>query len=83
MTDLRKLSDPAGRVETGIVRVGDDWPAVFIRGDDALSYSLDIEECLLELPSHMSAALALRSLLELLRSADTHENAPTTELRRE
>lgn len=35
---IRKLPAPddgAGRVETGPVQFGDDWPGVFIRGDNA------------------------------------------------
>lgn len=29
-----------GRMETGVLRFGDDWPGVFIRGDHALHYAL-------------------------------------------
>ncbi len=36
MADIRSCSQPeGGRVETGPVRFGDDWPGVFIRGDNA------------------------------------------------
>jgi hypothetical protein len=35
-----KLPAPAGgRVETGVVQFGEDWPGVFIRGDNAAAYS--------------------------------------------
>lgn len=30
------------RVETGATQFGDDWPGLFIRGDDAFALSLDI-----------------------------------------
>lgn len=30
--------DP-GRVETGPIQFGDDWPGVFIRGDNALAFA--------------------------------------------
>lgn len=34
---LRKISQPdGGRVETGVIQFGDDWPGLFIRGDSAL-----------------------------------------------
>ena len=34
---LRKISQPdGGRVETGVIQFGDDWPGLFIRGDNAL-----------------------------------------------
>lgn len=32
-----------GRVETGVVQFGDDWPGIFIRGDNALEYSFAID----------------------------------------
>jgi hypothetical protein len=32
---IRKLPAVAERVETGPVQFGDDWPGVFIRGDNA------------------------------------------------
>lgn len=31
------------RVETGIVQFGNDWPGVFIRGDNAMGYALSLE----------------------------------------
>ena len=36
--DVRKLPAPesGGRVETGPTQFGDDWPGIFIRGDNAL-----------------------------------------------
>lgn len=33
---LRKLPVQGERVETGWLQFGDDWPGVFIRGDNAL-----------------------------------------------
>lgn len=33
---IRKLPAQEARVETGAVQFGDDWPGIFIRGDDAL-----------------------------------------------
>lgn len=37
MREIRLLSKPkkGGRVDTGPVQFGDDWPGVFIRGDEA------------------------------------------------
>jgi hypothetical protein len=32
--------EQVGRVETGPVRIGDDWPGVFVRGDDAMHYAI-------------------------------------------
>jgi hypothetical protein len=36
----RALPEQVPRVETGAVRFGDDWPGVFIRGDNALAYAI-------------------------------------------
>lgn len=32
------------RLETGPVQCGDDWPGIFIRGDDALKYAMTIRQ---------------------------------------
>lgn len=31
------------RIETGVIQFGDDWPGVFIRGDDAFNYVVWID----------------------------------------
>jgi len=38
--------DEEGRVETGPVQFGDDWPGVFIRGDNANYYAFMLEKTL-------------------------------------
>ena len=39
MDDPSKPSEgPEPRIETGVVSFGDDWPGVFIRGDNAHGY---------------------------------------------
>ena len=36
---MRKISiDNEERIETGVVQFNDDWPGVFIRGDNALHF---------------------------------------------
>lgn len=43
--DIRNLPKPEGeRVETGVTRFGDDWPGVFIRGDNAFYYTYCLKE---------------------------------------
>jgi hypothetical protein len=34
------------RVETGPIQIGDDWPGVFIRGDNAIYYRMCLEALL-------------------------------------
>lgn len=48
--DVRQLPAVEKRVETGAVRFGDDWPGLFIRGDDAmyLAMCIDFTELLLD-----------------------------------
>jgi hypothetical protein len=36
---MRKAEKMAARLGTGIVQPADDWPGIFIRGDDALAYA--------------------------------------------
>lgn len=51
---IRKLPAPAddqGRVETGAVQFGDDWPGLFIRGDNALR----LQESILKVIKHIEA----------------------------
>ncbi|MBO9441412.1 hypothetical protein J7363_04860 [Phaeobacter italicus] len=58
------------RLETGKIQEGDDWPGVFIRGDNALMAYAPALSALIEgkaSPVHMAYC---DSLLRLLRSAD-------------
>ena len=50
---VRHLPAPndGGRVETGAVKFGDDWPGLFIRGDNAISLRQRINDLLSYLPS--------------------------------
>ncbi len=43
---VRVLPGTSARVETGPVQFGDDWPGVFIRGDNAGFYALCLKEML-------------------------------------
>jgi len=63
MTDILILPKPdnLARVETGPVQFGDDWPGVFIRGDNALTFAHMLQEALTYLPAReylMTAQLA-------------------------
>ncbi len=44
MKSVRSLAypDDGKRVETGAVQFGDDWPGLFIRGDEALFFAMDL-----------------------------------------
>lgn len=71
MTEIQKL--PAfphnTRPETGPMQFGDDWPGVFIRGDNALADAALIAQVLPMMPPDAWAATAvLEGLLNTLRS---------------
>lgn len=42
MTSFRQIEHVGDRVETGPVQFGDDWPGVFIRGDNALALNIQL-----------------------------------------
>lgn len=75
---VRMLSAPpdlGGRVETGPVRIGDDWVGLFIRGDSAGALARELERLLCRQPQlegfqEKLALDHLRSLIELLKSTD-------------
>ena len=38
------LPDGSTRMESGVLQFGDDWPGVFLRGDEALCLSFMLEQ---------------------------------------
>lgn len=76
MTDLTQVPDlPSGdRPETGPMRFGDDWPGVFIRGDNALmGYAPAVHRAMQALPeSEWLTRSQLSGLLETLKSCAMH-----------
>ncbi len=51
--EVRKLPEPTdgeGRVESGPTQFGDDWPGVFIRGDNAFQAIMTIDCVLMGQP---------------------------------
>jgi hypothetical protein len=47
---VQQLPSFSHRVETGAVRFGDDWPGLFIRGDDAFYLALALKKVLASIP---------------------------------
>lgn len=39
---MRIFPAESERVESGAIKFGDDWPGLFLRGDDAFAHSLNI-----------------------------------------
>lgn len=62
-----------GRVETGPVQFGDDWPGTFIRGDNAAWYAMTIKMILERHGEQMDAIMErwpLESLMKDLSSSN-------------
>jgi hypothetical protein len=69
MSDLLKLPAPIGipRVETGPVQFGNDWPGLFIRGDDAAAYVRVLDKSIRALHRNgLMSGLELAQLHDLL-----------------
>lgn len=63
------------RLSTGVTQCGDDWPGVFIRGDEAMHYAEELADVVAAEPSGDGLMLVLRReallrLAALLGSAD-------------
>jgi hypothetical protein len=44
MEPIQHLPAQPDRIETGSLQFGDDWPGIFIRGDDAFDYAMLLRE---------------------------------------
>jgi hypothetical protein len=78
MADIQKITADLGtneygspnRAETGVVQFNDDYPGVFIRGDNALmhyAYQIRVWQ---RNPDYVMGKMALDGLLKLLESCD-------------
>lgn len=75
LSELKQPFDdgkPAQRVETGPLQINSDWPGVFIRGDNALNYSMQLSRVLDQLDDSTQAIdklaiYSVKSLVDTLR----------------
>jgi hypothetical protein len=68
MSEVTKLPAlPNGRPETGPMQFGDDWPGIFIRGDNALHYAMVLRQ-VIETMSKTEGPWWYRAVLEGLAS---------------
>lgn len=74
----RLLPAQERRVESGSVQFGDDWPGVFIRGDNALYYALNLRSALPQITDPLTV-LQLDGLARLLESADARRQSEGTD----
>lgn len=76
---VRRLREAEPRIETGVIQFGQDWPGVFVRGDDAFGVRVSLERVLqyISNPEDEDKKLAicvydihkLIKLLELLKNS--------------
>ena len=67
---VRKLPAVEPRVDTGHVKFGDDWTGLFIRGDMALWYGMQIRMLLNHGVPDPMLAISLTYLAALLEGVD-------------
>lgn len=68
-----------GRVETGPVQFGEDWPGTFIRGDNAAWYAMSIKMILDRYGDQMDLIMErmpLESLMKDLGSSNLRNRGP-------
>jgi hypothetical protein len=68
--DIRQLPEPeGGRVETGPIQFGNDWPGTFIRGDNAAYYALLLNHLLETGEVDLVSKIQLRGLVDELNGS--------------
>lgn len=72
---VRVLEHTGERVETGPTQIGDDWPGIFIRGDNAVAFATILEMYLDDMKDNAPASetahinrSVVQGLANLLRS---------------
>lgn len=68
---MQTIAHEGARVETGAVQFGDDWPGVFIRGDNAFALAMTLQALLDGRDDPLTRA-QVGGLLSLLRSSNVH-----------
>lgn len=70
--DVRKFPAVDDRVETGPVQFGDDWPGLFIRGDDAFAYAMALQHQLIHSQVYDLDRSTVKDLFHLLTSSNVN-----------
>jgi hypothetical protein len=65
--ELVEVDGFGGRVETGALQINDDWPGIFIRGDDAFHFAYHLE-AILKNPDDFIAKTTVQQLADLFNS---------------
>lgn len=70
MLKVKKLSNQKKRVETGPIQFGEDWPGLFIRGDNCIYHSMYLRIVLESIKDSQDKLLIsqIENLIELMES---------------
>jgi hypothetical protein len=69
MSKILRLPAHEPRVESGVLQFGDDWPGVFVRGDDALVFAAALRETAQHIPASERVLLSqLAGLANILQA---------------
>lgn len=73
---IQLLPEQEERVESGAVQFGNDWPGVFIRGDNAMFYAMALKRVLEAQTERLplDVQINLRSLFSVMTSAMVGSN---------
>lgn len=67
---VRTFARVTNRVDTGAIQFGEDWPGLFLRGDDAKFLSLAIEGLLDQVPETRQNKICKMHLLHVKEMID-------------
>jgi hypothetical protein len=72
---VRRFPAEEKRVESGPIMFGDDWPGLFLRGDDCFRYTFALREVILDKPDiGLITKHVLLGLLDELESSNAKNN---------
>lgn len=75
LAHVRRFPAEQVRVEGGPIMFGDDWPGLFIRGDEAMHYAFALRDVLLDKPDiGLITRRVLEGLLNALESSSCENN---------
>ena len=66
--NIRMLPEQAERVESGAVQFGNDWPGIFLRGDNTFGFLLAMKSFLDKTPEEMKKSfeyLTIKGYMQL------------------
>ncbi len=69
------LPKDMSRMESGVIQFGDDWPGIFVRGDDALYTAINLSEVTKLIEKQNSLlSVNLTNFAELLFACDIRKH---------